>query len=109
MTTAVPQAEAAKAHRASPVEATAGSLSPEAIRENLLVLVSERTGYPVDMLDLNMDMEGDLGIDWIKQVEILGMFGARFNLLRDQHMESIPKLKTLQQEPPNRWSPVRSS
>ena len=38
----------------------------------LLAVVSEKTGYPQEMLDLSMDMEADLGIDSIKRVEILG-------------------------------------
>ena len=42
------------------------------IREHLLAVVSERTGYPADMLALDADLEGDLGIDSIKRVEIAG-------------------------------------
>ena len=38
----------------------------------LLDLVSKRTGYPTEMLDLDLNMEADLGIDSIKRVEILG-------------------------------------
>ncbi|MFW6237249.1 MAG: SDR family NAD(P)-dependent oxidoreductase, partial [Desulfosudaceae bacterium] len=37
----------------------------------LLRIVSERTGYPEDMLDLDLNLEADLGIDSIKRVEIL--------------------------------------
>ena len=37
-------------------------------------IVSERTGYPVEMLDLDANMEADLGIDSIKRVEIIGTF-----------------------------------
>ncbi|MFT6215679.1 MAG: polyketide-type polyunsaturated fatty acid synthase PfaA, partial [Roseivirga sp.] len=37
---------------------------------SLLQVVSEKTGYPTEMLELNMDMEADLGIDSIKRVEI---------------------------------------
>ncbi|MDD3000742.1 MAG: SDR family NAD(P)-dependent oxidoreductase, partial [Candidatus Riflebacteria bacterium] len=40
----------------------------------LLGVVAEKTGYPVEMLSLNMDMEADLGIDSIKRVEILSGF-----------------------------------
>ena len=38
----------------------------------LIATVSERTGYPPDMLDPNLDLEADLGIDSIKRIEILG-------------------------------------
>ena len=42
------------------------------IQERLLAVVSERTGYPAEMLALDADLEGDLGIDSIKRVEIAG-------------------------------------
>ena len=42
------------------------------LAEALLAVVSEKTGYPAEMLELSMDMEADLGIDSIKRVEILG-------------------------------------
>ena len=41
------------------------------IAEILLELVAEKTGYPVDMLDVSMNLDADLGIDSIKRVEIL--------------------------------------
>jgi hypothetical protein len=44
----------------------------------LLAIVSEKTGYPVETLELDMDMEADLGIDSIKRVEILGALQAQF-------------------------------
>ncbi len=94
-----PQAEPAKEDYAPSVESAVVDLSAQAIKDDLLALVSERTGYPVDMLGLDMDMEGDLGIDSIKRVEVLGAFRARHGLaeLQGDLMESISKLKTLQQ------------
>lgn len=47
------------------------SQDPEA---ELMAVVSARTGYPAEMIDLDSDMEADLGIDSIKRVEILGEF-----------------------------------
>ena len=47
-------------------------LDREAVAGRLLGIVQERTGYPLEMLRLNLDLEGDLGIDSIKRVEILG-------------------------------------
>ena len=41
------------------------------IAEVLLAVVAEKTGYPVDMLDISMNLDADLGIDSIKRVEIL--------------------------------------
>lgn len=39
--------------------------------ETLLQVVSEKTGYPPEMLGLDMSLDADLGIDSIKRVEIL--------------------------------------
>jgi NAD(P)-dependent dehydrogenase (short-subunit alcohol dehydrogenase family) len=46
----------------------------DALRSLLLDTVSERTGYPTEMLSLHAALEADLGIDSIKRVEILGAF-----------------------------------
>jgi len=50
----------------------------------MLQIVAEKTGYPVDMLDLGMDLESDLGIDSIKRVEILAAV--------DERAAGLPKL-----------------
>jgi hypothetical protein len=65
------------AEQVQAVDQIADSASPADIRatslkELILEVVSERTGYPTEMLDLDLDMEGDLGIDSIKRIEILG-------------------------------------
>ncbi len=49
-------------------------LDPEFLTKRLIEIVSERTGYPADMLDPTLDLEADLGIDSIKRVEILNNF-----------------------------------
>src|SRR5207245_8033422 len=65
----------------------------------LLRVVSDRTGYPAEMLDLDVNMEADLGIDSIKRVEILGALrqalppavGARVQ----GALETLTRAKTL--------------
>ena len=57
-------------------------------RSGCSALVSDRTGYPADMLGLDADLEGDLGIDSIKRVEIAGTFTqslSRGRSWRDRH------------------------
>jgi acyl transferase domain-containing protein len=66
----------------------------------LLRIVSERTGYPVDMLGLDLDLEADLGIDSIKRVEILSAVhqaSADAATLSDTAMDELAKQKTLRQ------------
>ncbi len=57
-----------------------------ALDEQLLKIVSQRTGYPSEMLDLEANLEADLGIDSIKRVEIISAF----------RRETLPEMK----EPP---------
>ena len=57
-----------------PTPASTG-LDRETVTARLLDIVCKRTGYPAEMLGLDLDLEADLGIDSIKRVEILGMLG----------------------------------
>ncbi|MBX9686087.1 MAG: SDR family oxidoreductase [Candidatus Obscuribacterales bacterium] len=78
----------------------ASGLNPEQLIAQLLEIVSERTGYPSEMLDPNLDLEADLGIDSIKRVEILNSFRKLLPDTVQAELESgIEKLaatKTLQ-------------
>ncbi len=73
------------------------SISSETISKTLLEVVSEKTGYPVEMLEPAMDMEADLGIDSIKRVEILGAMQERFPSLPKIDPEALAELRTLGQ------------
>ena len=63
----------------------------------LLDIVSEKTGYPTEMLELTMDMEADLGIDSIKRVEILGAMQTRFPELPKADAAALSEMRTLGQ------------
>lgn len=65
--------------------------------QSFIQIVSEKTGYPTDMLELNMDMEADLGIDSIKRVEILGAMQEQFPDLPAIEPEDLAVLRTLEQ------------
>ncbi|HJU08834.1 MAG TPA: SDR family NAD(P)-dependent oxidoreductase [Rhodanobacteraceae bacterium] len=53
--------------------AVAAAKAPlDGLRETLLRIVEEKTGYPRDMVGLDRNLEADLGIDSIKRVEIVG-------------------------------------
>ena len=65
----------------------------------LVGLVSERTGYPPEMLDHGLDLEADLGVDSIKRIEILGALGERLGLAQDgageEMVEELALMKSL--------------
>ena len=71
----------------------------EGTRARLLELLSERTGYPEEAIELEVDLEADLGIDSIKRVEILGelrnWLGARGVQGLEDRMEALSRQKTL--------------
>jgi acyl carrier protein len=64
---------------------------------SLLAIVSEKTGYPTDMLELDMDMEADLGIDSIKRVEILGALQDAHPDLPEVSTDVLAEMRTLRQ------------
>ncbi|OGU14141.1 MAG: beta-ketoacyl synthase [Geobacteraceae bacterium GWC2_53_11] len=61
----------------SPAVNSLNSTSSPLIAETLLAVVSEKTGYPVEMLEMEMWLDSDLGIDSIKRVEILSALQER--------------------------------
>jgi acyl transferase domain-containing protein/acyl carrier protein len=69
--------------------------NPAMLSSLLLDIVAEKTGYPVEMLQLDMDLEGDLGIDSIKRVEILSAVDARAPNLPKLDRARLSALHTL--------------
>jgi acyl transferase domain-containing protein/NAD(P)H-dependent flavin oxidoreductase YrpB (nitropropane dioxygenase family)/acyl carrier protein len=67
----------------------------------LLRAVAERTGYPVEMLDMDAHMEADLGIDSIKRIEIFSALTKRHRLVgerdEEQMIEELGGFKTLRE------------
>lgn len=92
-------AATAPAAVSSSAPASASALTPEQLIAALVDIVSERTGYPPEMLDPELDLEADLGIDSIKRVEILNSFRkllpeGKQNVLEDG-IERLAGVKTL--------------
>ena len=70
--------------------------NPDA-RSVLLEVVADKTGYPADMLDLDLDLESGLGIDSIKRVEILSALQERLPDLPAVEPADLAGLSTLRQ------------
>jgi acyl transferase domain-containing protein/NAD(P)H-dependent flavin oxidoreductase YrpB (nitropropane dioxygenase family)/acyl carrier protein len=94
----------APARDEDPVEAAASSgvAAPDrgTITTRLLETVRDRTGYPIETLGLELDMEADLGIDSIKRVEILGKLRDEFPSLKGlaesaETMDALTQARTL--------------
>jgi NAD(P)-dependent dehydrogenase (short-subunit alcohol dehydrogenase family)/acyl carrier protein len=76
-----------------------GSVQPDRkiIETAMLEVVSRLTGYPAEMLGLDMDIEAELGIDSIKRVEILSALEEQMPDLPAVSPETMGSLKTLGQ------------
>jgi len=61
----------------------------------LLVVVAEKTGYPVDLLRPEMALEADLGIDSVKRVEILAALEERLPDLAQLEPAALTEMRTL--------------
>lgn len=61
----------------------------------LLAVVSDKTGYPVEMLSLDMELEAGLGIDSIKRVEILSVLQEQLPHLGEIDTAELAELNTL--------------
>lgn len=79
---------------ATPRESTAPR---QDIQGHILEVVSSLTGYPQEMLGMDMDIESDLGIDSIKRVEILSTLEEKVSGLPAISPEIMGSLKTLGQ------------
>ena len=54
----------------------------DSVTREVLAVVAGQTGYPPDMLELELDLEADLGIDTVKQAETFSALAERFDLPR---------------------------
>jgi NAD(P)-dependent dehydrogenase (short-subunit alcohol dehydrogenase family)/acyl carrier protein len=61
-------------------------ISDAAIQSHLLALVSEKTGYPPEMLELDLDLEADLGIDTVKQAELFAAVREHYGIPRREDL-----------------------
>jgi malonyl CoA-acyl carrier protein transacylase/NAD(P)-dependent dehydrogenase (short-subunit alcohol dehydrogenase family) len=78
-----------------PVAAPAAPSAP--VAQAVLAVVADKTGYPVEMLNLSMDLEADLGIDSIKRVEILAAVQEKLPQLAAVPSDQMGSLRTLQE------------
>ena len=76
-------------------ESSIPAIDTDYIQKVMMEVVAEKTGYPVEMLELAMDMEADLGIDSIKRVEILGAVQETIPDLPELNPEDLAELRTL--------------
>jgi acyl transferase domain-containing protein len=63
----------------------------------LVDFVVEQTGYPRDVVELDADLEADLGIDSIRKAQLFGEIGQKYGLKADDSvsLDDFPTLRHL--------------
>ena len=85
-TPSIPPVEEAPAPAPAPqVEVqSAPMVSDAGIESSLIEVVVKHTGYPADFIEMDQDLEGELGIDTVKQAEIMVDVREIFSLPVDE-------------------------
>ena len=63
--------------------------------KKVLEIVAEKTGYPEDMLEMDLDLEADLGVDTVKQAETFAAVREAYGIARQENLKlrDFPTLK----------------
>ena len=93
-----PGASAVPGNTPEPAAATARPVAASGayVAKILLDIVSDKTGYPAEVLELKMELDSDLGIDSIKRVEILSALQDELPNAPKVGPDQIGTLRTLQ-------------
>ncbi len=93
--TAAPAVQATPAVQAAPAAEPVSAAPDIDFEAMLLDIVAEKTGYPKEMLTLDMELESGLGIDSIKRVEILSSLQETLPHLAELDTTELAELNTL--------------
>ncbi|GIJ67168.1 type I polyketide synthase [Virgisporangium ochraceum] len=82
-------------HQAGPAPVEDTRSTVDRVRQ----VISDRTGYPLDLVEPDLDLEADLSIDSIKRTEIIGELagataGAMAAQLADSEIEELARMRT---------------
>jgi NAD(P)-dependent dehydrogenase (short-subunit alcohol dehydrogenase family) len=80
------------------VPAPVPSGSTNRVERILLGVIAEKTGYPAEMLELDMALDADLGIDSIKRVEILSALQEKLPdapAVKPEHLGTLHNLRQI--------------
>jgi acyl transferase domain-containing protein/nucleoside-diphosphate-sugar epimerase/acyl carrier protein len=82
------ESAAAEAPETAPATdpAPAATEASDPVTETVLDVVESLTGYPRDLLDLDLDLEADLGVDTVKQAEVFAAVRERFAIPRQDNL-----------------------
>jgi acyl carrier protein len=82
-------------HKPSASTADSPKLDAAELEKFLVNFVVEQTGYPAEIVELDADLEADLGIDSIKKAQLFGELGEYFEVQpsEDLSLDDFPTLR----------------
>ncbi len=72
---------------AAAIEAPAAAAGGDDVIDAVTTIIAEMTGYPADLLDPDLDLEADLGVDTVKQAEVFAAVREHYQLERDDNLQ----------------------
>ncbi|MBI4944641.1 MAG: SDR family NAD(P)-dependent oxidoreductase [Actinobacteria bacterium] len=85
--TVEPVAEPVTGPVAEPVAAQVTEPAGDPVLHAVVGIVAEMTGYPPELLDADLDLEADLGVDPVKQAEVFAQVRVHFGVERDAALQ----------------------
>ena len=82
-----PVAPVVEAPAATRPAATATTAVADEVLVQVTSIVAEMTGYPADLLEPDLDLEADLGVDTVKQAEVFAAVRGHYHLERDENLK----------------------
>ncbi|TXD33372.1 hypothetical protein FRC98_20735, partial [Lujinxingia vulgaris] len=86
-------------HRADAVrgDATSSSVDRASIDAELMRVLCEQTGYEAEEIEVDYELEADLGVDTVKQAEIMAQVRELYGLKRDEsfRLSEYPTLRRM--------------
>ncbi|MFX1364768.1 MAG: SDR family NAD(P)-dependent oxidoreductase [Promethearchaeota archaeon] len=64
-------------------------IESKTLETKLIQIISEKTGYDIEDIDVDFDLEEDLGIDTVKQAEIFGELRNQLNISQDTEINLV--------------------
>ncbi len=72
---------------AAPAAAAPAPAAGDEVLDQVTAVVAEMTGYPTELLEPDLDLEADLGVDTVKQAEVFAAVRTHYELERDDNLQ----------------------
>ena len=63
------------------------AVSADEVLSAVTAIVAEMTGYPAELLEPDLDLEADLGVDTVKQAEVFAAVREQYGVERDDNLQ----------------------